>query len=166
MPDACHSESPKEACGLVGVYAPETTEVGRICFYALFQLQHRGQESAGITVGDGRSLTTHKRLGLVTQVFDEEIISGFKGHLAVGHTRYSTTGSNIECNTQPIQGQFKGMPFVLAHNGNLVNSMELRHELEDYGAQFGTTVDSELIVRLIESMDAPDLETAVMHSLE
>jgi amidophosphoribosyltransferase len=166
MPDACHSESPKEACGLVGVYAPGTTEVGRISFYALFQLQHRGQESAGITVGDGRGLTTHKRLGLVTQVFDEEIISGFKGHLAVGHTRYSTTGSNIECNTQPIQGQFKGMSFVLAHNGNLVNSMELRHELEDDGAQFGTTVDSELIVRLIESMDAPDLETAVMHSLE
>lgn len=161
MLDACDTESPREACGVVGVCAPATTEVGRICFYALFQLQHRGQESAGISVGDGVTTTTHKRLGLVTQVFDEKIISGFRGHVAVGHTRYSTTGSNVECNTQPIQGHFRGTPFVLAHNGNLVNSMELRAELEAEGMRFGTTVDSELIVRLIESMDAPNIEAAV-----
>ena len=161
MLDACDTESPREACGVVGVCAPATTEVGRICFYALFQLQHRGQESAGISVGDGVTTTTHKRLGLVTQVFDEKIVSGFRGHVAVGHTRYSTTGSNVECNTQPIQGHFRGTPFVLAHNGNLVNSMELRAELEAEGMRFGTTVDSELIVRLIESMDAPNIEAAV-----
>jgi len=165
MLDSWDLDAPHEECGVVGVYAPGSTEAARTCFFALFTLQHRGQESAGIAVGDGEDIGVHRRLGLISQVFSEAIISGLRGHLAVGHTRYSTTGSNIECNAQPIPGSFRGTPFVLSHNGNLVNTIELRREMEAAGADFGTTGDSEVIVRVIESMDAPDLETAILDAL-
>ncbi len=164
-------EGPHEACGIVGICRRPSTApapdsgVARTCFFSLFTLQHRGQESAGICVGDGRSLRCHRALGLVSQVFTEEHIQGLTGHLGIGHVRYSTTGANVMRNSQPIEGVFRGQPFALGHNGNLINTVELRHELEAQGVEFGTSVDSEVIVRLIESTEAPDLESACYAAL-
>jgi amidophosphoribosyltransferase len=164
-------EGPHEACGIVGLCRRPPTGsdrdlgVARTCFFSLFTLQHRGQESAGICVGDGETIRCHKALGLVSQVFTEDNIQALRGHLGVGHVRYSTTGANVIRNSQPIEGSFRGQPFALGHNGNLVNTVELRQELERQGVEFGTSVDSEVIVKLIESMDAPDLESACLAAM-
>ncbi len=172
MGDSPHPDGLHEACGVVGLCAREGSgsrsglDVARTCYFALFTLQHRGQESAGIAVGDGAKLRCHKSLGLVSQVFTEETIRPMVGHVAIGHTRYSTTGSNVPRNSQPIEGVFRGVPFALGHNGNLINTVELRDELAQRGIGLGTSVDSELIVRLIENTDAPDFESAVLTSLE
>ncbi|MFN3421884.1 MAG: amidophosphoribosyltransferase, partial [Armatimonadota bacterium] len=116
------SEGLPEECGVFGVYAPGD-DVARIAFFGLFALQHRGQESAGIAVADGKTVRAHKRMGLVAQVFDEETLSALTGHIAIGHTRYSTTGSSNIANAQPIMELHRGVPFALGHNGNLVNAL-------------------------------------------
>jgi amidophosphoribosyltransferase len=144
-----HSDDhPKEECGVVGVYSPGV-EAARITFFTLFALQHRGQESAGMAVSDGERVRMHKDMGLVNQVFNEEILSGLQGELAVGHTRYSTTGASVLRNAQPVFCQSLVGEIAVAHNGNLINTAELRAELEAEGEHFDTSSDSELIARIL-----------------
>ncbi|MGH2767394.1 MAG: class II glutamine amidotransferase, partial [Actinomycetota bacterium] len=114
-------DRPKEACGVVGIFAPGE-EAAKLTYFALFALQHRGQESAGIAVSGGDGMVVYKDLGLVSQVFDERRLSSLPGHMAVGHVRYSTTGSNCWENSQPIYRSWRGNELALGHNGNLVNT--------------------------------------------
>lgn len=149
-------DKPEEACGVFGVYAPGE-DVAKLTYFGLFALQHRGQESAGIAVFDGGKLTMHKDMGLVAQVFDEELLSNLKGQLAIGHTRYSTTGSSRKVNAQPVLSNTRLGPVVLAHNGNLVNSSQLRSELLERQHTLLATTDSEEIVHAIgEAVDDGD----------
>jgi len=146
-------------CGVFGIRAPER-DVARVTFFGLFALQHRGQESAGIAVSDHGHLTVLRDMGLVTQVFDEQKLRGLHGDTAIGHTRYSTTGSTLWANAQPLIQRGRGRTVALGHNGNLVNATELREELMAEGITLGTTSDTELIAALIASDEAP-LEEAV-----
>ena len=155
-------DSPKEECGVFGIFAP-TEDVARITFFGLFALQHRGQESAGIAVSDGKRIKVHKEMGLVTQVFDEEVIRSLPGISAIGHTRYSTTGSSVLCNAQPISGYSRVGDISVAHNGNLVNTAELRAELLAEGCQFETTNDSEVIAQLLARFHTGCIEETVRH---
>lgn len=138
----------KEECGVLGVYTPGQ-EAARTAFFGLFALQHRGQESAGIAVSDGVRVRMHKDMGLVSQVFDEEILSTLPGGLAVGHTRYSTTGASVLRNAQPIFCQSLVGDIAVAHNGNLINAAELRVEMELEGEHFDSTSDSEILARIL-----------------
>src|SRR5213079_630254 len=115
---------PKDACGVFGVYAPGQP-VAHLSYLGLYALQHRGQESAGIAVSDGETITVVKDMGLVTQVFDERKLAPLEGHLAIGHVRYSTTGSSTWRNAQPVYRSVGDAGFSLGHNGNLVNTNEL-----------------------------------------
>src|SRR5438105_749073 len=140
-----------EACGVFGIYAPGE-DVARIAFFGLYALQHRGQESAGIATGDGQTLHLYRDMGLVNQVFTEETLEDLQGHIAVGHTRYSTTGSSRVENAQPIIVKGDLGPLAVAHNGNLVNTPEVLAELERRGQPLrGATTDSELIALLAAS---------------
>ena len=136
----------QEECGVFGVYAPETTDVAPLAYYALYALQHRGQESAGIAVNDDGVFTAYRDVGLVNEVFPAERLRSLgTGTIAVGHVRYGTTGSDNKRNVQPILvNHYKGR-MALAHNGNLTNSHALRQELESQGSIFQTTTDSEVI---------------------
>ena len=158
--DDWECDNPKEECGVFGIFAPEL-EVARITFFGLFALQHRGQESAGIAVSDGRHIQTHKKMGLVTQVFAEKTIKKLKGISAIGHTRYSTTGSSVLCNAQPISGTSKVGEIAIAHNGNLVNTQALRQELEAEGCKFKTSNDSEVIAQLLAHLHHDCIEETV-----
>ncbi len=135
-------------CGVFGIYAADR-DVARLTYFGLFALQHRGQESAGISVTDGRRITTVRELGLVAQVFDEGTLETLQGFAALGHTRYSTTGSSAWQNAQPVVRHREGRSIALGHNGNLTNTTELRDELEAEGIQFETTSDTEIIAALI-----------------
>ena len=119
-------------CGVFGVYAPER-DVARLTYFGLFALQHRGQESAGIAVSEQGRLTALRDLGLVTQVFDEQKLHGLRGQVAIGHTRYSTTGSSQWSNAQPLVQHGKARTIALGHNGNLVNANTLRDALSERG---------------------------------
>ncbi len=154
----------RDACGVFGIYAPGE-DVANITFYGLFALQHRGQESAGMTVVEKDTLHTHKDIGLAAQVFDEETINRLHGDIALGHVRYSTTGSNIIENVQPIIGEGRFGPFAVAHNGNLINAQALRDDLESEGVVFNATSDTEVIVQLIARSDADTLEEAVAEAM-
>ncbi len=143
-------------CGVFGVRAPRR-DVARLTYFGLYALQHRGQESAGIAVSEDGRLTALRDLGLVPQVFDEGSLSGLKGELAIGHTRYSTTGGNDWSNAQPLLHHGRARTVALGHNGNLVNAMELR---DDVGKPLGSTSDSEVIAALIADDERP-LEEAV-----
>ena len=138
----------RDKCAVFGTFAPGE-DVARLTFFALFALQHRGQESSGIVVTDGTELRRHAASGLVSQVFDEESLSRLVGFAAIGHNRYSTTGSSNVCNAQPLVVSGPNGPLALAHNGNIVNALELRHELEEKGFHFQATTDSEVIANLI-----------------
>jgi amidophosphoribosyltransferase len=138
----------KEECGVLGVFAPEQ-DAARVAFFGLFALQHRGQESAGIAASDGQLVRWHKDMGLVSQVFHPEILETLPGHMAVGHTRYSTTGASVLRNAQPIYCQSLVGDICVAHNGNLINAKELREELEAAGDHFDTTSDTEVMARLL-----------------
>ena len=142
-------------CGVFGVYAPER-DVARLTYFGLFALQHRGQESAGIAVSEDGRLTGLRDLGLVTQVFNEQKLHGLRGQVAIGHTRYSTTGSSQWANAQPLVGHGRARTVALGHNGNLVNTGELRAD----GVALRSSSDSELIAALIANDPAP-LEDAV-----
>ena len=133
---------------MFGIYAPGE-DVSRLTYFGLYALQHRGQESAGIACGDGKRLLAKRDMGLVSQVFDEESLLALRGHLAIGHTRYSTTGSSNLCNVQPVILGGGDDAFALGHNGNLVNTLSLRDRLVDDGVRFDSTSDSEVIARLI-----------------
>jgi len=137
----------KEHCGLFGVYGrPDAAD---LCFQGLYALQHRGQESAGIAVSDGRTITTHAGMGLVGEVFNEPTLARLPGQAAIGHVRYSTTGSSDVRNAQPLTVEFSRGPVAVAHNGNLINARMLRDEYEAYGHIFQTTSDTEIIVALL-----------------
>src|SRR5215469_6068652 len=138
---------PKHYCGVFGVYGhPNAAE---LTYYGLYALQHRGQESAGIVTSDGKQFCTHKGMGLVSQVFKGDVLHNMVGEMAVGHTRYSTTGSSHIRNAQPLTVDCARGQIAIAHNGNLTNASKLRDELEAKGSIFQTTVDSEIILHLM-----------------
>ncbi len=140
-------EYPRHYCGVFGVFGhPNAAE---LTYYGLYALQHRGQESAGIVTSDGAQFREHKGMGLVSQVFNGEILHALVGKMAVGHTRYSTTGSSHLRNAQPLTINSRIGPVAIAHNGNLTNAGALRDELEEKGQVFQTTVDSEIILHLL-----------------
>ncbi|HEV2403855.1 MAG TPA: amidophosphoribosyltransferase [Ktedonobacterales bacterium] len=141
-------DRPREACGVFGVYAPGE-DVARITYFGLYALQHRGQESAGIATGDGNTLHAHRQMGLVAQAFTEDDLARLPGHLAIGHTRYSTTGSSRLENAQPFLMVSDLGPFALGHNGNLTNTLTLRDRVLAQGGHLSTTSDSEIIAWLI-----------------
>lgn len=145
--DTIGSTRPKHECGICGIYGHE--DAAKLTYFGLYALQHRGQESAGIVSGDGNTVTLHKDMGLVPEVFTEANLQRLAGHLAVGHVRYSTTGESSIINSQPFLVTHKGMPLAVAHNGNLVNSVDLRKHLEAKGSIFQTTMDSEIIIHLM-----------------
>ena len=151
-------------CGVFGIYAPDR-DVARLTHFGLHALQHRGQESAGIAVSDRGRLTVLRELGLVSQVFTEEKLRGLHGTLAIGHTRYSTTGSSAWANAQPLVHHGRTRTIALGHNGNLVNAGELRDALLAEGTRVASTSDSELIAALIASDPAP-LEEAVTSAMQ
>lgn len=146
-------DSPEEACGVFGVYAPGE-EVGRETYFGLYALQHRGQESAGIAVTSGDGILVIKDMGLVSQVFDENSFVSLQGDYAIGHVRYSTTGSTFWENAQPLHGLTCRGPAAIAHNGNLVNTVQLRESLAEGGATFTSTTDTEVIGALLNSSSA------------
>jgi len=139
-----------ESCGVFGVYAPGE-DVARLTFFALFALQHRGQESAGIATTDGSKLQVYANMGLVSQVFNEDSLSQLSGDIAIGHNRYSTRGSSRLTNAQPIVVGKGSNSIAIAHNGNIVNAEHLYEELSDQGYTFRTTTDTEVIANLILS---------------
>jgi amidophosphoribosyltransferase len=157
-------DGPRDECGVFGIYAPEH-DVSRLSYFALYALQHRGQESAGIAAADrGGYIITQRSLGLVNQVFKEHDLRALAGDLAIGHVRYSTTGSNEWENSQPVHrsaGSGGNRELALAHNGNLINAVELHTELRAKGVQFSSTSDSEIIAALISTHPAERLEDAV-----
>jgi amidophosphoribosyltransferase len=142
------NDHPKHYCGVFGIYGhPNAAE---LTYYGLYALQHRGQESAGIVSCENGLFHEHKRMGLVSQIFNSEVLATLTGPMAVGHTRYSTTGSSHLRNAQPLTGDSKRGQIAIAHNGNLTNAAQLREELEaSHGAVFTTSVDSEIILHLL-----------------
>jgi len=142
------SDSPKEECGVIGIFAPNE-DVARMTFFGLYALQHRGQEAAGIAVADGQTMSAHKGVGLVSQVFTPSAMAELNGHYAIGHTRYSTTGSSSLRNAQPFMIETIHGPLALAHNGNLVNSAELRNELMQQGVGFSSSSDTEVMTMML-----------------
>jgi amidophosphoribosyltransferase len=144
-----------ESCGVFGVYAPNE-DVARLTFFGLFALQHRGQESAGIAATDGRHIRVYADMGLVSHVFDEEALSQLTGNIAIGHNRYSTTGSNRPANVQPVVVGRGASTIAVAHNGNIVNAEYLHRELADQGYVFRTSTDTEVIANLILSSHEKD----------
>jgi len=158
-------DGPRDECGVFGLYAPGH-EVSRLSYFALFALQHRGQESAGIAAADrGGHIVTRRELGLVSQVFSENDLRTLAGELAIGHVRYSTTGSNAWENSQPVQ-RSEGTngsrrEVALAHNGNLINALELHEELLARGVTFSSTSDSEIIAAMIATHPAEEVEDAI-----
>src|SRR5437763_2474663 len=158
-------DGPRDECGVFGVYGPEH-DVSRLAYFALYALQHRGEESAGMAAADrGGHSTTRRELGLVSQVFSENDLRTLAGDLAIGHVRYSTTGSNQWENSQPVQ-RSEGLggsrrEVALAHNGNLINALELHDELLERGVTFSSTSDSEIIAALIATHPADEVEEAI-----
>jgi amidophosphoribosyltransferase len=160
-----HDDKPHDECGVFGIYAPGH-EVANIAYFGLYALQHRGQESAGITVSDGERLNTIKNMGLVAQVFEANSLAGLRGDVALGHTRYSTTGSAKLLNAQPMVYEHPQIgPIAIGHNGNLTNYHQLREELEQKGVIFDTSSDTEVILRLIGQTPGADLRTVLRRSL-
>lgn len=175
------SDKPKEECGVFGIYdygmipdedhtngiPSQDLDCARLTYYGLFALQHRGQESCGIAVSDNGVISFHKDMGLVSEVFNDRIFEELKGQLAVGHVRYSTTGSSVRENAQPLVTRYVKGSLAIVHNGNLTNTVKLRRELEETGAIFQTTIDSEVIAYLIakERITSPTVEDAVKKAM-
>lgn len=142
------NDSPHEECGIIGIFAPNE-DVARMTYFGLFALQHRGEEAAGIAVSDGHTLRLHKDMGLVAQVFTPQNLAPLQGHYAIGHTRYSTTGSSSARNAQPFLIDTRHGPLAVAHNGNLVNAVDLRTELLEAGIGLSSSSDTELIAMML-----------------
>ena len=157
-------DGPRDECGVFGVYAPER-DVARLAYFALYALQHRGQESAGIAATHTGQIMTVRDLGLVSQVFDEEKLRALDGDMAIGHVRYSTTGSNEWENSQPVhRSEGAGgnrRELALAHNGNLINAVELHAQLREREVAFSSTSDSEIIAALLATHPSDDIEDAI-----
>jgi amidophosphoribosyltransferase len=154
---------PKHYCGVFGVFGhPNAAE---LAYYGLYALQHRGQESAGIVTSDGKIFRAHRGMGLVPQIFNGEVLHHLVGNMAVGHTRYSTTGSSQLKNAQPLTVDCARGQIAIAHNGNLTNASQLRDELEARGSIFQTTVDSEIILHLLAQPDANGNKNPFVYAL-
>jgi len=153
----------KEECGIFGIFGHE--DAARTTYLGLYALQHRGQESTGIVVSDGKELKVHREMGLVPEVFNEENLERLTGEMAIGHVRYSTTGSSEVKNAQPFKVDYYRGSLAVAHNGNLVNTNTLRHRLEKAGSIFQSTMDSEIIVHLLAKSKSATLEDALVESL-
>ena len=157
-----------EECGVFGVIAEKPTDVAHLCYYGLYALQHRGQESSGIVVNDDGLFVSHKDLGIVGDVFSKEVLASFpQGTMAVGHTRYGTTGATNRNNCQPIEVNHRKGRMAIAHNGNLSNAEELRSALELSGAIFHTSSDTETIAYIVtrERLTAPSIEDALIRAM-
>jgi amidophosphoribosyltransferase len=152
-------DGPRDECGVFGIYAP-TSDVSRLAYFALYALQHRGQESAGIATCEGGHITTLRDTGLVSQVFDEQKLRALDGDMAIGHVRYSTTGGGSWENSQPVWRD-DGREVALAHNGNLTNAVELYNELTERGLRFRGTSDSEIMAALLSVTEARPIENAL-----
>ncbi len=158
------AKGPVDECGIFGIYGHP--EAARVTHHGLIALQHRGQESAGIVSSDGKDLKVHKGMGLVSDVFDQpSTLDRLPGHIAIGHVRYSTTGSSIPGNAQPLVVRSRKGGLALAHNGNLVDADPIRAQLEDDGAIFTSTVDTEVLAHLIVRARKESLEESVIHAL-
>jgi amidophosphoribosyltransferase len=140
-------DKPREKCGIFGIYGHP--EAARLTYFGLYALQHRGQESCGIVAGDGCRVSSHRGLGLVHEVFHREMLEHLPGHLAIGHVRYSTTGSTLLVNAQPFLVQHAGQTIAIGHNGTLTNAFQIRRDLEESGSIFQSTMDTEVIVHLM-----------------
>lgn len=156
----------KEECGVFGIYSKSGLDVAAVSYYGLYALQHRGQESAGIVVSDEKNLMCHKDMGLVADVFNENILKNMKGKAAIGHVRYSTTGESKAENAQPLLSKFKLGSIAIAHNGNLINADVIRELLEDAGVLFQTSIDSEVILNLIARKAKKGLEQAIVDTVQ
>ncbi len=160
-----HRQGPNlgEECGIVGIY--NCPEAAKLAYLSLYALQHRGQESAGIVASDGKSLRMHKADGLVADAFSEDDFEGLSGKSAIGHVRYSTTGSSRPENAQPLLANYHDGMMAVAHNGNLTNADELRASLEKRGAIFQTSTDSEILLHLVAHVNTDDFHEAIMLSI-
>lgn len=156
---------PRDKCGVFGIYAPGQ-EVAKTTFFGLYALQHRGQESAGISVSDGETIQTHKAMGLVSQVFTEEALAPLQGFAAIGHNRYSTTGASKLANAQPVVLESLAGTFALGHNGNLTNTHALRRDLLTHGAGLTSGSDTEIAARLIARGAKKSWEEGIKHFME
>lgn len=157
-------DKPREECGVFGIVA-RGEEVARLAFFGLYALQHRGQESAGIATSDGNNVSVRTRLGLVSQAFDETDLAVLRGHIAIGHTRYSTSGSNNECNAGPMLVESPLGPLAVAHNGNLTNALALRMELEHAGETLESSTDSEILARVIARASGDTVAEKIRHAM-
>ena len=162
---ALEDDHPHEECGVIGIFAPNE-DVARMTFFGLFALQHRGQEAAGIAVADGQSMSIYKGVGLVSQVFTPNAMADLKGHYAIGHTRYSTTGSSSLRNVQPFMVETIHGPMALAHNGNLINSAELRNELMQQGMGFSSSSDTEVMTMMLARNGGASWEERIRHAMK
>lgn len=152
-------QRPRDECGVCGIFGHQ--DAARLTYFGLYALQHRGQESTGIVTSDGSRISQHRAMGLVPEVFSEDILKGLKGYLSVGHVRYSTTGASHLLNAQPFTASHRGGTLAVAHNGNLVNTRELRDELEGQGSIFQTTMDTEVVVHLLARNSQMGLRKAI-----
>lgn len=158
-PSAFPEDRPRDECGVFAVYGNE--DAAKLTYFGLYALQHRGQESAGMVVSDGVKVMEHKAMGLVPEVFNEGVLEGLRGTMALGHVRYSTTGSSLLVNAQPLRVQHSGRSLAIAHNGNLVNARKIRAQLEEEGSIFQTTMDSEVVLHVIAKAIRKGLEHAM-----
>jgi amidophosphoribosyltransferase len=153
-----------DECGVCGIFGHKYA--AKLTYFGLYALQHRGQESAGIVASDGSQVSQHRGMGLVHEVFSEDILQGLTGHLTVGHVRYSTTGASNIVNAQPFTATHQGCTVTVAHNGNLVNIRSLRNELENKGSIFQSTMDSEVVVHLLARCTHMGLEAALLDTVD
>lgn len=156
------TDKPKEECGIFGIFAPKE-DVALLTYWGLFSLQHRGQESTGIVVADGKNMDIKRGMGLVSEVFRDGMPT-LPGHIAVGHVRYSTTGASMPINTQPLKVRFSGGNLALSHNGNITNAKSLRENLANNGSVFQTSVDSEVVLNLIARSKKVNIEDKIAES--
>jgi len=154
----------RENCGIFGIYA-HTMDIARVIFFALFALQHRGQESSGIAITDGSGIKIRGNMGLVSQAFTESDLTQLKGYIGIGHNRYSTTGSSQSVNIQPIVVTSDGLTLALAHNGNILNAKQLHDELHNRGYSFHTSSDSEVIANLILASPGKNWMEKIKHAM-
>lgn len=157
----------KEACGVFGILDNDNLRVEELTYYGLYSLQHRGQESAGIAVSDGKDIKYHKAMGLVAEAIDAKSMSKLRGgQIAIGHVWYSTDGNADVQNTLPLVMKYKKGTMAIAHNGNLINADKLRHKLEEQGAIFQTSTDSEIIANLLARQDQEEFEVGLLNTLK
>ncbi len=162
--DHLFDDHPKEECGIIGIYAPNE-DVARMAFFGLFALQHRGQEAAGIAVSDGQSVRLYKDIGLIAQVFNPNNLAPLQGHFAIGHTRYSTTGSSSIRNAQPFLIETQHGPLAVGHNGNLVNAPELRRDLLKKGIGLYSSSDSEVLTMMLAGAEGESWDERLRNTM-